>query len=84
MTEEQLSPIRNGILSTVQWSQRTFLVTYCGIGSLCKLQLQELLLQEPIRLEVLMTGVGTDLAGGPLSIMHLMIGVLRRTDIEVR
>lgn len=40
--------------------------------------------REPVRLNVLMTGIGTDLTGGPLSIMRFMNSVLQNTEIEVR
>jgi hypothetical protein len=39
---------------------------------------------EPMRLNVLMTGVGRDLTGGPLSIMRFMNSVLKHTQFEVR
>lgn len=40
--------------------------------------------KEPVRLNVLITGVGRDLTGGPLSIMRFMNSVLNHTQIEVR
>lgn len=39
---------------------------------------------QPRRLNVLMTGVGKDLTGGPLSIIRFMNSILDKTDIGVR
>ena len=39
---------------------------------------------EPVRLNVLMTGVGRDLTGGPLSIMRFMNALLAQTRLSVR
>ena len=39
---------------------------------------------EPVRLNVLVTGLGRDLTGGPLSIIRFLDQILRRTQLGVR
>ena len=44
----------------------------------------ELNSKEPVRLNVLVTGLGRDLTGGPLSIIRFLDQILRRTHLGVR
>jgi hypothetical protein len=46
--------------------------------------LLELDASQPVRLNVLMTGLGKDLTGGPLSIIRFLDQILKRTQLSVR